>query len=116
MRADRLLILSCKASYWRELERGGDDKDDPDILLQSSAALATSPLRDGSGDGSSSEETPSSPAFCLLRWLSLRSRLVVWRFMCSTLRTMHLFSVAALFWLLTVKFRQPSHELPSVLE
>jgi hypothetical protein len=33
MRADRLLILSGKVSYWRELERGGDDKDDPDILL-----------------------------------------------------------------------------------
>jgi hypothetical protein len=39
---------------------GGDDEDDPDMLLQSTAALATSPLHDGSGDGSSSEEMPSS--------------------------------------------------------
>jgi hypothetical protein len=38
-------------------------------LLQSTAALATSPLHDGSGDGSSSEETPS--AFRLLLRLSL---------------------------------------------
>jgi hypothetical protein len=29
------------------------------------------PLHDGSGDGSSSEETPSSPAFCLFVQLSL---------------------------------------------
>jgi hypothetical protein len=47
------------------------------MLLQSTAALATSPLHDGSGDGSSSEETPSSPAFRLLVWLSLRSRLAI---------------------------------------
>jgi hypothetical protein len=49
--------------------RGGDDEDDPDMSLQSTVALATSPLHDGSGDGSSSKETPHSPAFCLLIWL-----------------------------------------------
>jgi hypothetical protein len=47
------------------------------MLLQSTAALATSLLHEGSGDGSSSEETPSSPAFRLLLQLSLRSRLVI---------------------------------------
>jgi hypothetical protein len=30
--------------------RGSDDEDDPDMLLQSTAALVTSPLHDGSGD------------------------------------------------------------------
>jgi hypothetical protein len=49
---------------------GGDDEDDPDMSLQSSAALATLPLHDSSGDGSSSEETPSFPAFRLLMRLS----------------------------------------------
>jgi hypothetical protein len=38
--------------------RGGDVVDDPDMSLQSTAALATSPLHDGSDDGSSLEETP----------------------------------------------------------
>jgi hypothetical protein len=47
------------------------------MLLQSIAALATSPLHDGSGDGSSSEETPNSPAFRLLLRSSLRSRLAI---------------------------------------
>jgi hypothetical protein len=42
--------------------RGGDDEDDPDISLQSTAMLGASLLHDGSGDGSSSEETPHSPA------------------------------------------------------
>jgi hypothetical protein len=45
--------------------QGGNNEDDPDMSLQSTAALATSPLHDGSGDGSSSEEMPSSSAFCL---------------------------------------------------
>jgi hypothetical protein len=56
---------------------GGDVEDDPDMSLQSTAALATSPHHDGSGDGSSSEETPRSLAFCLLMWLSFQSRLVI---------------------------------------
>jgi hypothetical protein len=55
----------------------GDDEDDPDMLLQSIAALATSALQDGSGDGSSSKETLVSPAFRLLMRSSLRSRLVI---------------------------------------
>jgi hypothetical protein len=57
--------------------RGGDDKDDPNMLLQSTTALATTPFHDGSGYGSSSEETPSSPTFRLLVRLSLRSRLAI---------------------------------------
>jgi hypothetical protein len=57
--------------------RGTDDEDDPDMLLQSIAALATSPLQDGSGDGSSLEETPDSPAFRHLIQLLLRSRLAI---------------------------------------
>jgi hypothetical protein len=57
--------------------RGGDDEDDPDMLLQSIAALATSLHQDGSGDGASSEETPVSPAFRLLLRSSLRSRLAI---------------------------------------
>jgi hypothetical protein len=71
------------------------------MLLQSTAALATSPLHDGSGDGSSSEETPSSPAFRLLVRLSLRSRLVIWHFLCCALRAARLFSAADCFWLKT---------------
>jgi hypothetical protein len=67
------------------------------MSLQSTTALATSPLHDGSGDGSSSEETPSSPAFHLLMQLSFRSRLVIWRFLCCALRAACLFSTAALF-------------------
>jgi hypothetical protein len=55
-------ILSRPASRgWQDDDtsapRGGDDEDDPDMLLQSTAVLATSPLHNGSGDGSSSEET-----------------------------------------------------------
>jgi hypothetical protein len=46
--------------------QGGDDKDDPNISLQSTAALGASPLHDGSGDESSLEETPHSPTFRLL--------------------------------------------------
>jgi hypothetical protein len=34
---------------------GGDDEDDPDMSLQSTATLATSLLHDVSGDRSSSE-------------------------------------------------------------
>jgi hypothetical protein len=45
---------------------GGNEEDDPDISLQSTAAPATSPLHDGSDNGSSSEETPRSPTFHLL--------------------------------------------------
>jgi hypothetical protein len=56
---------------------GGNDEDDPNMLLQSTAAVATSPLHDSSGDGSSSKDTPSSPAFRLLVRLSLRSRLAI---------------------------------------
>jgi hypothetical protein len=69
------------------------------MLLQSIAALAMSPLQDGSGDGSSSEETPGSPAFRLLVRLLLLSRLVIWRFLCCALRTARLSSDVAFFWL-----------------
>jgi hypothetical protein len=69
------------------------------MLLQSTSALATSSLHDGSVDGSSLEETSSSPTFRLMMWLSLRSRLAIWRFLCYALRVAHLFSVTTLFWL-----------------
>jgi hypothetical protein len=69
------------------------------MSFQSTAALATSPLHDGSGDGSSSEETPSSPAFRLLMRLLFRSRLAIWHFLCCALRAAHRFSASALFWL-----------------
>jgi hypothetical protein len=75
--------------------RSGEDEDDPDILLQSTAALATSPFHDGSGDGSSSEETPCSPALRLLLRSSLRSRLAIWRFLCCALHAARLLSTAA---------------------
>jgi hypothetical protein len=65
------------------------------MLFQSTMALATSPLHDGSGDGSSSEETPCSPALRLLLWSSLRSRLEIWRFLCCALCAARLFSAAA---------------------
>jgi hypothetical protein len=67
------------------------------MLLQSTAALATSPLHDGSGDGSSSEEMPCSPTFRLLLLSLLRSRLAIWRFLCCALRAARLFSAAAWF-------------------
>jgi hypothetical protein len=69
------------------------------MLLQLIAVLATSPLHDGSGDGSSSEDTPSFPAFRLLVLLSLRSRLAIWHFLCCALRAARLFSSVAWFWL-----------------
>jgi hypothetical protein len=50
--------------------QGGDDVDDPDMSLQSTAALAMSPLHDGSDDEFSLEETSRSPAFRLLMQLS----------------------------------------------
>jgi hypothetical protein len=70
-------VLSCPASRGQRDDdtsapRGGDDEDDPNMLLQSIAALATSPLQDGSGDRSSSEETLVSPAYSLLLRSSLR--------------------------------------------
>jgi hypothetical protein len=67
------------------------------MSLQSTVALATLPLHDGSGDGSLSEETSSSPAFRLLMRLSLRSHLAIWRFLCCALHAVCLFSAAALF-------------------
>jgi hypothetical protein len=66
------------------VERGGDDEDDPDMLLQSTTALATSQLHDDSGDGSSLEETSRFPTFRLLMWLSFQSR-EVWTFFTGSL-------------------------------
>jgi hypothetical protein len=68
--------LSCPASRGRRDDdtstpQNGEDEDNPDMLLQSTVALATSPLHDGSGDGSSSEETPCFPALRLLLLSSL---------------------------------------------
>jgi hypothetical protein len=67
------------------------------MSLQSTAVLATLPLHDSSGDGSSSEETPSSPAFRLLMRLSFRPRLVIWHFLCCALHAARRFSTMALF-------------------
>jgi hypothetical protein len=69
------------------------------MSLESTAALATLLLHDGSSDGSSLEETPSSPTFCLLMRLSLRPCLAIWHFLCCALRAAHLFSAAALLQL-----------------
>jgi hypothetical protein len=71
--------------------------DDPDMSLQSTAALVSSPLHVGSGDGSSLEEMPHSPAFrCLMR-LSFRSHFVISRSLCCTLRAARRLSAIALF-------------------
>jgi hypothetical protein len=71
--------------------------DDPNMSLQSTAALATSPLHDISGDGSSLEETSRSPAFRLLMRLSFRSRLAILRSLSCALRAARHLSAAALF-------------------
>jgi hypothetical protein len=63
------------------------------------AALATSPLHDGSGDRSSLEETPRSPIFHLLMRLSFRSRLAISRSLCCALRAACRLSADALFQL-----------------
>jgi hypothetical protein len=47
------------------------------MLIQLTTAQVTSPLHDGSGDRSSSEEMPCSPAFRLLLRSSLRLRLAI---------------------------------------
>jgi hypothetical protein len=67
------------------------------MSLQYTAALAMSPLHDGSGDGSSLEETPRSPAFRLLMQLSFRSLLAISRSLCSALHAARRLSAAALF-------------------
>jgi hypothetical protein len=72
--------------------RGGDDEDDPNMSLQSTVAMATSPLHDGSSDGSSLEEMPRSPAFRLLMRFSFRSCSL-----CCALRAARCLSAAAFF-------------------
>jgi hypothetical protein len=67
------------------------------MSLQSTAALATLLLHDGSADGSSLEETPRSPAFRLLMLLSFQSRLAISRSLCCTLHAAHRLSAVALF-------------------
>jgi hypothetical protein len=67
------------------------------MSLQSTAALATSPLHDGFDDGSSLEETLRSPTFRLLMRLSFRSRLAISRSLCCALRVARRLSVATLF-------------------
>jgi hypothetical protein len=48
------------------MARGGDDEDDPDMSLQSTTALATSPLHDGFDDGSSLPRLPPLDAVVIL--------------------------------------------------
>jgi hypothetical protein len=69
------------------------------MSLQSTTTLATSPLHDGSGDGSSLEEMLRSPAFCLLMWLFFRQRLAISCSLCCALRAAHRLSADALFQL-----------------
>jgi hypothetical protein len=78
-------VCSCRDDD-TSMAQGGDNEDDPDISLQSTTALGTSPLHDGSGDGSSSEETPRTPTFRLLMRLSFQSCLVTWHSLCYALR------------------------------
>jgi hypothetical protein len=79
--------------------RGGDGVDDPNMSLQSTTILSSSPLHVGSCDRSSLEETSCSPAFrCLMR-LSFQLLLAIFRSICCALRAAPRLSVAALFWL-----------------
>jgi hypothetical protein len=91
--------------------RGDYDEDDPDMSLLSTTALAMSPLHDGSDNGSSLEETPRSPAFRLLMWLSFRSRLAISRSLCCALRAARRFSAAALFRLKIASSRRVKRRL-----
>jgi hypothetical protein len=69
--ADRELeptFFSPTAIYSRRddntsVARGGNDVDDPNMLLQSTVVLDVSPLHDGSGDGSSLQESRAPPPF-----------------------------------------------------
>jgi hypothetical protein len=70
--------------------------DDPEMSLQSTAALGLSPLHVGSGNGSSLEETSRSPAFCCLMRLSFRSCLAISCSLCCALRAARCLSAAAL--------------------
>jgi hypothetical protein len=71
--------------------------DDPDISVQSTATLGSSPHHVGSGDGSSLEETWRSPAFRRLIRLSFRSRLAISRSLCCALHAARCLSAAAWF-------------------
>jgi hypothetical protein len=79
--------------------QGGDDVDDPNMLLQSTATLATSPLHDDSSDRYLLEQTSRSSAFRLLMRLSFRSRLAISHSLFCALRTGRRFYVAAMLWL-----------------
>jgi hypothetical protein len=69
--------------------------DDPDMSLQSTAMLATSPLPNDFGDGSSLDETWRSPTFLRFMWLSFRSRLAISSSLCCALCTTRCLSLAA---------------------
>jgi hypothetical protein len=71
--------------------------DDPDMSVQSTATLGSSPHHVGSGDGSSLEETWRSPAFGRLIRLSFRSRLAISRSLCCALHAARCLSAAAWF-------------------
>jgi hypothetical protein len=67
------------------------------MSLQFIAVLGTSPLHNGSGDGSSLEEKLCSPAFLRLMRLSFRSRLVISHSLCCALHAARCLSAAAWF-------------------
>jgi hypothetical protein len=71
--------------------------DDPNLSLQSTMTLGSSPLHAGSGDGYSLEETSRFPAFRRLMRLSFRSRLAIFCSLCCALRAACRFYAAALF-------------------
>jgi hypothetical protein len=77
--------------------QGGNGVDDPDMSLQSTVALATLPLHDGSGDGSSLEEMLRFPTFRRLMWLSFRSRLAISHSLCCAQGAARRLSAATLF-------------------
>jgi hypothetical protein len=75
----------------------GEDADDPDMSLLSTAALGSSPLHAGDGDGSSSEETLHFPALRRLMRLSFRSCFTISFSLCYALHAARRVSAAS--WL-----------------
>jgi hypothetical protein len=77
--------------------RGGEVVDNPDMSLQSTAALGSSLLHITSGDESSLEETLCSPALRHLMRSSFQSRLVISCSLWCALRAARRFYAVAWF-------------------